>query len=134
MHTNQALFRPTAYFLILTMIVFFLPAPGVQAGMIGTEELITAERVLEARERVETFMQREDVRSELERFGISSEQAQARVDGLTNAEVAQLAGKIEQLPAGGVSGWEVLGIIVIIIIITDLLGVTNILPFIRPVN
>jgi hypothetical protein len=134
MNTNHALFRPTAYMVIFAMLAFFMPAPAVYAGLIGTEEVITAERTLEARAQVHDLLTREDVRAELERFGISSEEARARVDSLTDAELMQLAGKLDQLPAGGSDALAVLGFIVVVVIILELLGVTNLLPFIRSVR
>ena len=57
----------------------------------------------------------------------------SRVDALTDAETTQLMAQIDQAPAGG----EVLGVlfsIFIILLITDILGLTKIFPFTRSVR
>jgi hypothetical protein len=52
---------------------------------------------------------------------------------MTQAEVAQLNQQIDQLPAGsGVLGIVVL--IFIVFVITDVIGATDIFPFIHPVR
>jgi hypothetical protein len=55
------------------------------------------------------------------------------VAGLTDAEVARISQQIDTLPAGG----DALGVVVlifVILIITDALGVTDIFPFVHPIN
>jgi hypothetical protein len=52
---------------------------------------------------------------------------------MTGDEIAQLNQQINELPAGG----DILGILVlvfIIFVITDVIGATDIFPFIHPVN
>jgi len=54
---------------------------------------------------------------------------QARVDALSDQEVTQLAGQLETLPAGGDGLVGALVFIFIVLLITDLLGLTRIFPF-----
>jgi hypothetical protein len=52
---------------------------------------------------------------------------------MTDEEMAQLNQQIDELPAGG----DVLGILLVIFlvfVITDVIGATDIFPFIHPVN
>jgi hypothetical protein len=65
--------------------------------------------------------------------GIDPIEAKARLDSLSDAEVIRLAEQIENLPAGG----DALGILVgaalivfIVLLITDILGYTNVFPFV----
>ena len=53
------------------------------------------------RARVATVLERDDVAAELAKLGITREEAKARVATLTDAEVATLARKAGELPAGG---------------------------------
>ena len=58
----------------------------------------------------------------------------ARVDSLTDAEAQRIVDEIEELPAGGnflVTFLLVVGIIVIILIITDAMGYTDVFTFVR---
>ena len=53
------------------------------------------------RARVKAFVSRHDVVAQLQSYGISFEEALARVDHLTDQEIALIVGKLDQLPAGG---------------------------------
>jgi hypothetical protein len=51
---------------------------------------------------------------------------------MTNSEISQLNSQLNDAPAGGVVG-AVLTVLAIIAIL-DLVGVTDVYPFIRPIN
>ena len=77
---------------------------------------------------------RDDVRTQLQARGVDPAEVKARVAAMTDDEVAQLAGQIEALPAGGA---DVLGVILavfIILLITDILGFTKVFPFTKSVK
>jgi hypothetical protein len=82
---------------ILAASMIFMPFHA-QAGLIGTDQASRADRGA--------------VAGQLQAYGLSHEDAMARVAALTDAEVASLAGRIDALPAGGLVG--VLPILVII--------------------
>ena len=65
--------------------------------------------------------------------GIDPLEAQARVDSLSDAEAVRFAGMIEQLPAGGNVAWIVgLAVFVfLVLLVTDILGFTDIFPFVK---
>ena len=112
-----------------------VPYQSVLAAMIETEATldITA-KGQEARNAIKTFFAREDAQTALRAQGIDPLEAMARVDSLTDAEARRIAGEIEDLPAGGgflVTFLMVVGIIVVILIITDAMGYTNVFTFVR---
>lgn len=114
----------------LTLTGFPLTA---QAALVATDEVISAEVLAGQRERVSTFLARGDVSQALQAQGVSSQAATDRVQAMSDAEVAQLAGRIDQAPAGG----EVLGVlftVFIILLVTDILGFTKVFPFTRSVH
>jgi preprotein translocase subunit SecF len=53
------------------------------------------------RVRIRAFVSRNDVMIQLQSYGISSEEARARVDSLTDQEIDLIASKLDQLPVGG---------------------------------
>jgi hypothetical protein len=114
--------------LIVSLLGIGLPAPA-QAGMLPTEAA-TKERIL-------GFLDRGDVRAQLESLGVNPADAKARVASLSDDETAQLAGKIDNLPAGG-DGFEALIgallIVFIVLLITDILGVTHVFPFTKQIK
>ena len=74
------------------------------------------------------------MQAQLEEFGIPSDEAHSRVAALTDAEIAEINGRLDQLPAGGLVG-TLVGIILLlflVLVITDLLGVTDVFAFIDP--
>ena len=117
--------------LMACLLMVSLPA---QAGLVSTESVSAAG----SRDRIAVFLDRADVQSRLEGFGVSPSEVKARVAALSDIEAAQLAGKIDSLPAGGDAGvGAVLGLVLVVFIIlllTDILGLTKIFPFTRPVR
>src|SRR5690349_11284590 len=108
--------RTTAALLAACTLWIYQPMPA-QATMIATEEIAA----MVERDSVKNFLARDDVRASLERQGVTADQAKARVDKLTDAEVTQIAGQIDALPAGG----DVIGVVFtvfIVLLITDILG------------
>ena len=84
------------------------------AGMVGTDQVLSAVQAQGARDKLRDFVGRSDVNSQLQNLGISPGSAQARVNAMTDAEVASVAGHIDSLPAGGASGWAIAAALVII--------------------
>jgi len=78
------------------------------AEMIGIGSVLAETQTADAGARVRNFVARDEVRQQLRQMGVSDAAALARVQALTDAEAANLAGKMDQLPAGGVSGAAVL--------------------------
>ena len=118
--------------LILSMLGMGLPLPA-QAGMLPTDAVVSPA----AKERVIGFLDRSDVRAQLESMGVNPVDAKARVASLTNDEAAQLAAKIDNLPAGGDAAGALIGallIVFIVLLITDILGVTHVFPFTKAIK
>ena len=120
-------------FLIVSLFYFELPVAPAQAAMISTYTVAAANQSGSARQRLQRYLEREDVRAGLERNGVTAAAAKARVDALSDDEVASVAGKIDALPAGG----EFIGALVfvfVLLLITDILGFTKVYSFTRPVR
>jgi len=103
--------------------------------MIATERMVAAsDGSVDAHARVATFLDRKDVQEVLERYDVDPAEAKARAAVLTDAEAADLAARLDSMPAGGSSVGIIVGAILIVffvLLITDLLGLTNIFPFIN---
>lgn len=121
--------------LIACLVTLMLPVAPVHAALIGTDQIVTSTQTIQDRERIRVFLQRDDVRQLLRQQGVDASDALARVGSMTNDEVNLVAGKLDQLPAGG--DWGIIGALVfifIVLLITDILGVTKVFPFTRPVR
>jgi uncharacterized protein DUF6627 len=120
-------------FLIVSLCYLDVPMRLAHADLIPTDSVTAASQAGSARQSVERYMEREDVRAGLEQYGVKPEAAKARVAALGDDEVAALAGKIDSQPAGG----EIIGALVfvfVLLLVTDILGFTKIFPFTRSVK
>jgi hypothetical protein len=118
--------------LIASTTMMGLPL-SAHAAIVPSEVTLSADRAHFNRAYVNTFLARADVRSAMQERGVDSADALARVQAMSDAEVAQLAGRIDQAPAGG----DVLGLVFtvfIILLVTDILGLTKVFPFTRSVR
>lgn len=103
------------------------------AGMVGTEQLLVAEQAQMDRVQLLATLSRADVKQQLSDMGVDPLQAVERVARMTDAEIAALSEGLGDLPAGsGVLGAVVL--IFVVFVVTDVIGATDIFPFIHPVN
>jgi hypothetical protein len=121
--------RIIASLLVVSIIGLGLPLPS-QAAIVGTEAALAAAQ----RDRVATLFDRADVRAQLEAHGVRPADVKARVAALSDEEVAQLAGQLDRLPAGGEGLIGALLIVFLVLLITDLLGLTKVFTFTRPVR
>jgi hypothetical protein len=121
--------RLIASLLIVSIAGIGLPLPA-QAGIVSTDAaLASAER-----DRIAAVLERADVRAQLEVYGVRAADVKARVAALTDEEAAQLAGKLDGLPAGGDGIIGALLLIFIVLLITDILGLTKVFPFTKPIK
>jgi hypothetical protein len=95
------------------------------ADIVGTDRAVAAQERRAQSERLQSLLSREDVARELERYGVDPAEARERVASLTDAELARVGPRLEQLPAGaGVV--EVIGIVFVVLLILELVGVTDV--------
>lgn len=119
---------------IVSLVMINVSVPMAKAAMISTETSISASMNEENRAIVQDFFQRSDLRQALESRGIDIDEAQARVDALSDAEAAQLAQQIEEMPAGAGALGTIVGaavLIFVILLITDIAGATDVFPFVN---
>lgn len=107
---NNILVRLLSRLLIVCMVGLPFQA---QAGLIGTDSVVSAAQAAAARDTVAAFMNRSDVASQLQTLGLSAGDAKQRVAALTDAEVAKLADQIQTLPAGASSAGVILAVVLI---------------------
>jgi hypothetical protein len=135
---ERGLARTVSAVLVAAVTALSVPAPA-SAGLVGTEEVARAEApagLLLDRAGLAALLERADVRERLEALGVDPTQARTRVDALTDEEVGRLAGQVGALPAGAGVG-SVVGVlfaVFIILLVTDILGLTRVFPFTRSVR
>ncbi len=131
---NTHFLRRTSWSLILTLCALWLPVGQVHAALIGTDAVMSSAQAGQNRDRVRNFLQRAEVRDLLQTRGLDTDAALLRVNAMTDAEVQTVADRLDQLPAGGSSVLGILFTVFVILLITDILGLTKVFPFTRPVR
>jgi len=79
-------------------------SPNVNAALIAVDEITTNNSIIENRAHVQAFFERDDVQAQLKSRGVSKDAAQARVNAMTDDEIASINGRIDSLPAAGDAG------------------------------
>jgi hypothetical protein len=133
----RRLSKPIALMLAAALFVTSLPIGAARAGLVTTEQVVEQRSAASDRERLTAILLRDDVRQQMEALGVDREEALARLAGLSDQEVQQIAGHIDQLPAGQnvlVGVLVIAGVVFIVLVVMDLLGVTDVFPFINPIR
>ena len=130
MKLPKAVTRNIARAMLICFAPFAVFAPVAQAGMIGTDQIISSTQAQSDRAHLIESLSRADLADQLRSAGVDPVQLQDRVASLTDGEVAMLNEQLDELPAGG----GILGIAVfifVVLLITDVLGYTEIFPFVK---
>lgn len=118
---------------LLSIAIMSMSLSNAQAALITNEQVINHTQISSAKSALLQTINRADVKQQLLNMGVNPADIESRVNMMTHEEITQLNQQIDELPAGG----DILGVILIIFIvfvITDVIGATDIFPFIKPVN
>lgn len=95
------------------------------AGVIGTQQALSAELRSAKETQVRSSLARDEVRQAMQQLGVNPVDADARIASLSDAELLQLEGQLDRLPAGG-DALAVIGVVFLVLLILELVGVTNV--------
>jgi hypothetical protein len=112
------------YVLIFQLVIATFPQTAL-AGLIQTPDAIAAEERSVSRQQLNEALARDDVQQQLLQLGIEPGAARQRIAALTDAEIARLQNRLDTLPAGA-GVLEVIGVVFVVLLILELVGVTNI--------
>ncbi len=104
----------------------------VHAEAISSASVMQEQSVQFTKQQLVTLVNREDVQDRLISLGVDKQHAIARINAMTPGELSQLNEQLNDAPAGGIVGAIVT--VFAIIAVLDLLGVTDVYSFIRPIN
>lgn len=134
MKLSRPIQRTVASLVAVAFCFVCMIAAPAKAAMVGTPDVLQTQNSDLARQKVKIFVERQDVAQQLQSWGVDPTEAQARVDTMTDEEISLISQKIDQLPAGG----DVLGFLLLVaviafitLLITDIMGVTDVFTFIK---
>lgn len=120
--------------IVMAAFVFAGFTQATQAAMISTDRIYAEASAQQNHDRIAAALNRPEVISQLEKMGVSRTDAQARVAALTDTEAVTVASQIDSLPAGGDGILGALVLIFVVLLVTDILGLTKVFPFTRSIH
>lgn len=106
---------------LAAMLATSLPAT---ASIVGTEYMVAQETRSHTLDRIDVILAGEAVSSQLAAWGVAPESVRERMAAMSDVELQQLAANMETAPAGGVL--VVIGVVFVVLLILELVGVTNV--------
>jgi hypothetical protein len=114
---------------VSVLLMFFTQIAPLQAAMLGNQTLMTEI----TRADIIASLDQAKVQNLLVSNGVDPQAAKLRIQQMSDDELAQLQRDFQQLPAGaGAAG--TIALIFIILLITDMMGATDIFPFVKKVE
>lgn len=122
--TNSLVKRVLATILMFNTALLGFPTTAL-ASPISTQTLIQLEARQAKIDGLQALLLRDDIQQSLISLGVAPQDAQQRVATLTDEELTALEQQLDSLPAGG-DLLAVVGVVFVVLIILDLVGVTNV--------
>ena len=134
MHSLRQKRKSIAVLVIIALSTFSIISAPAHAAMVNTAEILKQNQHNLACERINMFLDRSEVQKHLVAWGVNPDEAKARVDCLSDQEIERISARIDQLPSGGGALGTIVGaalIIFIVLLITDILGFTDVFTFVK---
>lgn len=130
-------FKKTVASVLVLALCHTAGLQAAQAGMVATDVVAAQVQHAEAATRRATVLatlERTDVAQALADKGVDLADARARVAALSDAEVVQLADQLDHAPAGASDVLGAIVLIFLVLLVTDILGLTKVFPFTRSIR
>jgi hypothetical protein len=106
------------------------------AQLVSTEALFEQPVAVSSKEKVVQFVARDEVAKTFQELGVDPQMVEERLASLTDEELTRIATQIDTLPAGGDAVGALISaaiFVFVLLLITDLLGLTRVFSFTRPI-
>lgn len=118
--------RRIAIFLTSLAFLFTTLVTGANAAMLGTDAAIQADSRAEHVSGIRSWLMQDQVRDQLVAMGVDPADAAERVAGMTAEEQRLLHDRIDELPAGATGLVEVIGVMFVVLLVLELVGITDV--------
>jgi hypothetical protein len=130
----RLIFKPVSLLLLVSFVLLDFSVQTAKAQMLDTPAVLDMQQRDQTRMRISAFLAREDVQRIMLQNGVDASEAQNRVSSLSDAELSEIAGNMDRLPAGGSAIGTIVGaavLIFLVLLITDILGFTHVFSFVN---
>ncbi len=116
---------------LAVLALFVLQCGQAQAGLVSTDTVFKDARIIAAtRAEVVSMLDTRAVADELIALGVEPALVKQRVANLTDAELLELQQGLQTLPAGGIGVVGAAVLVFLVLLVTDIAGLTDIFPFV----
>ena len=130
MKSHSRFTRSLALLLSTLTLITALMSSVAQAAVVSNQSVLMEQQTQYDRQQLSALLQREEAIETLQSLGVDPEMVQERVANMTAEELAQFNQQVDDMQAGG-SALGVIVLVFLILILLELLGVTDIFPGIR---
>jgi hypothetical protein len=126
--------RFLAFPMAMLLMAVSMPLGVAQAALVSTDKVVAKSEIEADRMRIVALIMRQDVQQQLQAEGVDPNEALARVATLSDIEIRQIAARIDSMPAGQGVVETLVGallIVFIVLLVTDIVGVTDVFPFVK---
>lgn len=101
------------------------------AGVYSSEQVVANQQHQYNKQQVLSFVDSAEVQNKLIELGVNPDDAKQRIAAMTTTELDALNSELNDMPAGGIVG--VIVTVLVVVAVLDLMGITDVYPFIRPI-
>ena len=101
------------------------------AAVFSSEQVISNQQFNFNKQQVLSYVDSAEVQNKLIGLGVSPADAKQRIANMTAEELSALNSQMNEMPAGGIVG--VVVTVLVVVVVTDLMGLTDVYPFINPI-
>ncbi|MCX6077273.1 MAG: PA2779 family protein [Campylobacterales bacterium] len=123
--------------LLLSFVLSVSLFTQVLSAQIASTGAVLGQSAVSSKKKLAQIISREDVTKKFQELGVDSKMVEARVASMTDEEASKVAHQIDTLPAGADAGMSIVGAVVfifLVLLITDILGVTKVFNFTKSVR
>lgn len=115
--------------ILCPMLVLGMSQPS--AAVFSSEQVIANQQFNFNKQQVLSYVDSAEVQNKLIELGVSPADAKQRIANMTAEELNALNSQMNEMPAGGIVG--VVVTVLVVVVVTDLMGLTDVYPFINPI-
>ncbi|WP_339767980.1 PA2779 family protein [uncultured Paraglaciecola sp.] len=117
---------------LISALLLTISLGTASAGVYTSNDVLNQAQYQFSKQQVLTMVDSQDVLAQLEQLGVNPIDAKNRINNMTQSELNSLNEQMNNMPAGGIVGAIVT--VLAVVALLDLFGVTDVYPFIRPIN
>ena len=117
---------------LISALLLTISLGTASAGVYTSNDVLNQAQYQFSKQQVLTMVDSQDVLAQLEQLGVNPIDAKNRINNMTQGELNSLNEQMNNMPAGGIVGAIVT--VLAVVALLDLFGVTDVYPFIRPIN